>query len=173
MWSLIRKRKIFAKYSLYRYLDVNSFFYFSHPFIRIAWFQYRDRYRNISLLRVIIINFARFRTERKQHRARRNPSRDLFEEEGKCVSAYVCEREREKKKIKKEKKKKKRQPRFPRRVSFVLLLLRARCIDVQTAQRANLGEKIRESWEREEDGSGRGRRGGGRAEEAEHVARDG
>lgn len=106
---MIRKRKIFAKYSLYRYLDVNSFFYFSHPFIRIAWFQYRDRYRNISLLRVIIINFARFRTERKQHRARQPLSRLVRgEEEGKCVSAYVCEREREKKKIKKEKKKKKR-----------------------------------------------------------------
>lgn len=176
MWWLIRKRKIFAKYSLYRYLDVNSFFYFSHPFIRIAWFQCRDRYRNISLLRVIIINFARFRTERKQHRARQPLSRLVRgEEEGKCVSAYVWERERERKEKDKEREKEKEeaQPRFPRRVSFVLLLLRARCIDVQTAQRANLGEKIRESWEREEDGSGRGRRGGGRAEEAEHVARDG
>lgn len=30
---------------------------------------------------------------------------------------------------------------------------------MQTAQRANLGEKIRESWEREEDGSGRGEGG--------------
>lgn len=90
-----------------------------------------------------------------------------------CICVRVRERERKEKDKEREKEKEEAQPRFPRRVSFVLLLLRARCIDVQTAQRANLGEKIRESWEREEDGSGRGRRGGGRAEEAEHVARDG
>ena len=69
------------------------------------------------------------------------------------------EKEKKIKKKKKRKKKEEARPRFPRRVSFVLLLLRARCIDVQTAQRANLGEKIRESWEREEDGSGRGEGG--------------
>lgn len=85
------------------------------------------------------------------------------------VCVCVCKRERGKEKIKKKEKKEEKEearPRFPRRVSFVLLLLRARCIDVQTAQRANLGEKIRESWEREEDGLGereerRRREGGG------------